>query len=189
MRASSTAKPESGGAEILDYRTDVQLYSPSWAVLRSRSQDDSFRGRRDVFFTQAIPEGFSRRGNAPLEFGPPRCRRLLRTVGWKMRLRSQCVRTMPTGCVLRFVSFVGPIGRLLWCRTFLSLKPGFLTIKICHDALPAHFGCRPMKIPTRLGLKSAKWITHVREQALGARPLASPRLQLVRRRIVRSGIP
>jgi hypothetical protein len=112
------------GAEILDYRTDVQLYSPSWAFLRSRGQDDSFRRRRDVFFTQAIPEGSSRGGNAPLEFGPPRCRRLLRTVGWKMRLPSQCIRTMPTGCVLRFVSFVGPIGRLLWCRTFLSLKPG-----------------------------------------------------------------
>jgi DMSO/TMAO reductase YedYZ molybdopterin-dependent catalytic subunit len=67
---------------------------------------------------------------------------------------------MPTGCVLRFVSFVGPIGPLLWSKTFLSLKPeAVVTVKICHDALPAHFGCRQMKIPTRLGLKSAKWIT------------------------------
>jgi DMSO/TMAO reductase YedYZ molybdopterin-dependent catalytic subunit len=67
---------------------------------------------------------------------------------------------MPTGCLLRFVSFVGPIRRLLWYKAFLSLKQeAVLTVKICHDTLPAHFGCCQIKIPTRLGLKRAKWIT------------------------------
>ena len=64
------------------------------------------------------------------------------------------------------------------------------TIKICDDTLPALFGCPQIRIPTRLGLKSAKMDhCHVREQALGARSLGILRLQLVRRRIVRSGIP
>ena len=33
------------------------------------------------------------------------------------------------------------------------------TVKICDDTLLAHFGCHQMRIPTRLGLKSANWIT------------------------------
>jgi hypothetical protein len=33
------------------------------------------------------------------------------------------------------------------------------TVKIAMIPCLAHFGCRQIKIPTSLGLKSAKWIT------------------------------
>jgi hypothetical protein len=104
----------------------LNLPAPVGVPQRGAAETIFFRGRRDEFFTRkgaALPENLPRRGNAPPEFWPFRCRRLLPTVDRKMSLLSQCrTCTMLTGCVLRFVSFVGPLCRLIWFRILLSLK-------------------------------------------------------------------